>query len=238
MTCPAETFGILIFTGRHPHSATGVGTYPDDFPVEQYTCNTSKLSHPPPPLPADWPKLRASMPCYPKMDLCHPGDNKVNPELWGDHAIKAFGTQRNHQEWKLRIEVKQNRENVHFDVDELIERFSWTNDNGEKEYPRKWIAEKAVTGWQAFDDSECKKLHTAALSVDCGVWMPWQKEEQRQKKVVSMAVQEAVKATPGWSKGAVDGNGGGGLDRPGDGGDEYKCERESGDSETPEDEES
>ncbi|KAF7953266.1 hypothetical protein EAE96_006478 [Botrytis aclada] len=107
-TFPASPFQVYIFSGRTWHCGTGSGFYPEwvgpGHPL--------RLPAPSITLPALSPiassnKMRCNMVVYPTRRLLAPKFKELNIELWQPQALHVFANIRTHQEWKLRLFIKQ-----------------------------------------------------------------------------------------------------------------------------------
>lgn len=97
----------------------------------------------------------------------------VSKELFTPSAVVAFGTVRNWREWMMRYDVKVNHKTLNLNVDELRQKFAWTDEAGQLQLPSLQIAQLCLemAGSEFADGAEFflgMLFHEAALSVDCG----------------------------------------------------------------------
>jgi hypothetical protein len=94
LTCLSDTFGALVFSGRHPHCSSGVGEYPDDLPVNSKLRSRLPDGFKYPELPEEThPDTRINAIMYPRRDCMRQGKTLLR-RLSGTTALGAFVTRR------------------------------------------------------------------------------------------------------------------------------------------------
>lgn len=108
LTCPADTFGALVFTGRHPHCGLGVGKYPDDLPLDSTLRSKLPDGLEYPQLPSETnPPIQINAIMYPRLHCMRPGKTPLR-NVSDKEAPGAFVTHRAHREFEARQFIKQN----------------------------------------------------------------------------------------------------------------------------------
>lgn len=99
---------------------------------------------------------------------------EVSEELWKDEALVVSGKKENLETWKARTYIKENIDEIRkagTTVDELVEAFSWVNDDCQTQHPDGVIIQLCLD-WAGKSTKEYDDLHKAALRVGCGVRVP------------------------------------------------------------------
>ncbi|KAN0089969.1 hypothetical protein V8E51_018548 [Hyaloscypha variabilis] len=168
LTCSAETFGALVFTGKHPHCGSGVGRYPDDLSPDSNLRATLPEGLEYPELEEeDYPDMRISAIIYPRRDCMRQGTTRLR-KLTEEAALGAFITRRGQREFE--------------NVEELQQMFSWEDDDGIVAYPRSWLIDLAQQ-YRGKTIQELEDRHEASLYISFGDRIPRQEEALAAGKV-------------------------------------------------------
>lgn len=163
-----EQFSVFIMSDRHPHDLLGDGEYEDGYPASKQGVRNLHPHLPWPTLPDHWLEVRISVPVYLRMDYLAARLREINSELWGPKALTAFGTQRNHQEWKMLHFVKENHHRISITPEKLVELFSWVNEAGEHDTLSISISRLALQCAGKAEPQLDQDWRKAALWADCG----------------------------------------------------------------------
>ncbi|KAL5330556.1 hypothetical protein ACEPPN_000074 [Leptodophora sp. 'Broadleaf-Isolate-01'] len=183
LTCTACPFSGVVFTGTHAHFATGMGKY-----ESRYGPNSPFRYHCPPgiqypPLPSGTKYGRVAIVAYPKRFLMRLNPNAMRPEdMETDAALAHHCTERNMQEFRLRVYVKMHASLLraaNTSADSLISTFSWLNAAGEREYPRRQLAIDALRYAGDELDPEWEELNAAVEKFGCGSKFPNEKDKPK-----------------------------------------------------------
>ncbi|KAG4442007.1 hypothetical protein IFR05_002533 [Cadophora sp. M221] len=184
LTCTASPFSGVVFTGTHAHFSTGMGKYESEYGPDspfRYRC-PSRIQYPL--LPPDTQYGRVAIVAYPKRILMRLNPNAMRPEdMETDAAIAHHCTERNMQEFRMRVYVKMHASLLratNTTPDSLITTFSWLNDAGEREFPSRQLAIDALRYAADEVDPEWEELNAAVEKFGCGSKFP--NEKDRPKK--------------------------------------------------------
>jgi hypothetical protein len=190
LTCPADTFGALVFTGRHPHCSLGVGTYPDDLPLDSPLRSKLPAGLEYPQLPSEThPPIRINVVMYPGQCCMRPGKNPLR-KLSDKEALGAFVTHRAQREFEARQFIKQNI-GTSKTRDEIQNMFSWQDENGKSLYPANWIVDLGLKH-AGRPNQEMEDRHEAALFTGFGNKIPLD-DEGMKKEADSLAARKLWK---------------------------------------------
>jgi hypothetical protein len=179
LTCSAETFGALVFTGRHPHCGSGVGRYPESLPSDSKLRVQLPDGIEYPELDDEnYPDIRINAILYPRRDCMKQGATPLR-RLSDGKALGAFVTQRAQREFEVRQFIKHNI-GTDITIDEIQKVFSWQNAKREALYPRRWIIELALK-YSGTRNQEMADRHEAALVTGCGDRLPADEETKKKK---------------------------------------------------------
>jgi len=179
LTCSAETFGALVFTGRHPHCGSGVGRYPESLPSDSKLRAQLPDSIGYPELDDEnYPDIRINAILYPRRDCMKQGATPLR-RLSDGKALGAFVTQRAQREFEVRQFIKHNI-GTDITIDKLQKVFSWQNAKRETLYPRRWIIELALK-YSGTRNQELADRHEAALVTGCGDKLPADEETKKKR---------------------------------------------------------
>jgi len=180
LACTACPFSGMVFSGTHAHFATGMGAYDKSMSLD-----SPLRYHPPaavqyPRLPQGTKYGRVAIVAYPKRFLMRLNPLAMRAEDFEDDvaALAHFGSTRNMQEFRLRAFVKTNTSTLQatpITPESLMQNFSWINENGETEYPRRELATAALhyaLNNVGENDPEWKELNEAAEKISCGSSFP------------------------------------------------------------------
>ncbi|KAH7333102.1 hypothetical protein BKA65DRAFT_374140, partial [Rhexocercosporidium sp. MPI-PUGE-AT-0058] len=179
LTCTACPFSGVVFTGTHAHFATASGKYESEYGPDspfRYRC-PSGIQYPP--LPPGTKYGRVAIVSYPKRILMRLNPSAMRPaDMETDAALAHHCTERNMQEFRLRVYVKTHASLLHAantTPDSLITTFSWLNNAGEREYPSRQLAIDALRYAGLADDPEWEELNAAVEKIGCGAKFPNEK---------------------------------------------------------------
>lgn len=179
LTCSTETFGALVFTGRHPHCGSGVGRYPESLPSDSKLRVRLPDGIEYPELDDEnYPDIRINTILYPRRDCMKQGTTPLR-KLSDGKALGAFVTQRAQREFEARQFIKRNI-GTDITIDELQKVFSWQNSKRETLYPRRWIIELALK-YGGTRNQELADRHEATLVTGCGDKLPADDETKKKK---------------------------------------------------------
>lgn len=105
---PASPFQVYIFSGRSWHYGAGSGPYPLWVgPGHPLRLPAPSVQLPTLCLSAADNKMRCNLIVYPTRRLLDPTFKEANIELWQPQGLHVFTSIRTHQEWKLRMFIKE-----------------------------------------------------------------------------------------------------------------------------------
>lgn len=171
LSCSGQTMGVLVFSGRQPHAGSGFGPIEPGFDLrtmDKSNCAPQQMYQT---LPPSFFKGRISVPIYPKLDDIKARAKALAKELWTESALTVFGTRRNHAEWKMRLHIKENYDEIIANgvmADELCLRFGFEGENGGMQMPDRALAEMCLQ-YGGQKHSELEDIRKAALYAGCGV---------------------------------------------------------------------
>jgi len=190
LTCPADTFGALVFTGRHPHCSSGLGKYPDELPLDSPLRSKLPAGLEYPQLPSKThPPIRINAVMYPRLHCMRPGKTPLR-RLYGKEALGAFVTRRAQREFEARQFIKQNI-GTSKTRDEIQNMFSWQDENGKTLYPANWIVDLGLKH-AGKPNQEMEDRHEAALFIGFGNRIPLD-DEGMKKEADALAARKLGK---------------------------------------------
>ncbi|KAK0111028.1 hypothetical protein ONS95_001408 [Cadophora gregata] len=180
LACTACPFSGLVFSGTHAHFATGMGAYDKSINIDSPLRYHRPAAIQYPKLPPEARYGRVAIVAYPKRCLVRLNPRAMRAQDFEDDvaALAHFCSQRNMQEFRLRAFVKMNPaalKDSPVTPDALIQKFSWVNDHGETEYPRRELATAALhyaLNDMSTNDPEWKELNDAVEKISCGSSFP------------------------------------------------------------------
>ncbi|KAE9366424.1 hypothetical protein N431DRAFT_472963 [Stipitochalara longipes BDJ] len=171
---PGEQFGIFVMTGRVPHGSKGLGEYEAGFDISSMDTSNRAPAEAYPKLPENYFEGRITVPIYARLDNIRAIAKQTNAEILSDKAITALGTKQNLQELRMRTHIRDNLEKLKAaatSIDDLLEMFSWLDDEGHKQLPRRWIAEMGIE-FGGKKVQEYEERYQAALYSGVGRFIP------------------------------------------------------------------
>ncbi len=185
LTCSAKRFGTLVFSARYGHSGSAVARaaveaidevvaeLPADSADRTFLQGQKRELLD----PQTHDEQRVNIITYCRQDAMRARPGEVDDNLLdAEKSLGTFGTMRNAMEWKMRFLYKRDAAVRDLDVDDLLEKFSWINEEGEQEQPARWIAQELCHPKRSREarEKEWADLHKAALFSDSGNRVPGQ----------------------------------------------------------------
>lgn len=87
----------------------------------------------------------------------------VDGSIYTDKAVDTFGSRRAMQEWRMRMYLKNEFENLSEGLEprDVCKLFEFVNEVGMVDQPREWIAQ-TIFDWASAEDTEWAEANAAA----------------------------------------------------------------------------
>ncbi|PVH74645.1 hypothetical protein DL98DRAFT_603382 [Cadophora sp. DSE1049] len=146
VTYTAAYLSALVFSCSEPHFGIPPQPYAISLPLDSPLKYQYPRSLPP---QTDCPyneEQRLVLVLWPEKDVMRPKSHMIHPEFSEAIALRSLGTMRNPKEYNMRTAIKDAYERGEDlrTADYWCEEFSWIGDNGQREWPRRWIASLCI----------------------------------------------------------------------------------------------
>jgi len=182
LMCSASPFGVLLFSGRHPHCGSGNGWYRDDMvnnsPLRYR--RPANVNYPDSLDLSEYSSMRINAILYPNHQAMAPTcvtSKYLKPEMLNadnlDVLLRVFGTRANWYQWRMRFHIKEDmteQERSEVDPHEVVSKFGWVED-GVQHFPDLEVAKMALE-WSGKTDTDSIKLHKLYIASNCGDRLP------------------------------------------------------------------
>ncbi|KAL2065885.1 hypothetical protein VTL71DRAFT_3555 [Oculimacula yallundae] len=175
LTCTAAPFSGVVFSGTHAHFATAMGKYEPEIGPDSPFRYSPPAGFTYPELPPGTKYGRVAIVAYPKRFLMRLKPISLRADhMETDRALAHHCSERNMQEFRMRVYIKLHHRFLraaHISPLAIVNDFSWTNSNGERDWPSPAIAIEALE-WAGKEDPEWDQLNTAVEKFSCGSKFP------------------------------------------------------------------
>jgi len=205
LICSSATFGVLLFSGRHPHCGTGEGpaSHPQVSPLcdhrpinvespdnlDPKLCSTMRINA------ILYPNKQAwSEKCITSMYM---NTDMLNPENL-DILLRVFGTPENWYQWRMRYHIKEEMtetERMEVAAQEVVAKFGW-EEHGVMHFPDVEVAELALK-WSGKKDDKADRLYSLYLASNCGDRLPRHPEVPDDARLIRERARKEAKKNCG-----------------------------------------